>query len=81
MLMIGGNMGVMRMTKEHLGLAISMQMPTYVIITKVDIAPEHVLQQTVCAPHTRGLGLYACIESVRECPVSCMAFCDTGRLL
>ena len=47
MLMIGGNMGVMRMTKEHLGLAISMQMPTYVVITKVDIAPEHVLAQTL----------------------------------
>lgn len=40
-------MGVMRMTKEHLGLAISMKMPTYVVITKVDIAPEHVLAQTL----------------------------------
>jgi GTPase len=47
MLMIGGNMGVMRMTKEHLGLAISMQMPSFIVITKVDIAPQHVLEQTI----------------------------------
>lgn len=46
-LMVGANMGVTRMTKEHLGLALALKIPLIVIITKVDICPENVLQQTL----------------------------------
>lgn len=47
MLMLGANMGVQRMTKEHLGLAVNLALPAFVVITKIDISPEHVKQQTL----------------------------------
>uniref|UniRef100_A0A7S3DEN1 Tr-type G domain-containing protein n=1 Tax=Palpitomonas bilix TaxID=652834 RepID=A0A7S3DEN1_9EUKA len=47
MVMVGGNMGVTKMTKEHLGLALALKIPFYIVITKIDIAPEHVLKRTI----------------------------------
>ena len=40
MIIVGANMGVQRMTKEHLGIAIALKIPLYVILTKIDIAPD-----------------------------------------
>jgi translation elongation factor EF-Tu-like GTPase len=40
-------MGVQRMTKEHLGLAVNLALPSFVVITKIDISPDHVKQQTL----------------------------------
>ena len=40
---IGANMGVSRMTKEHLILALSLQIPFFIVITKIDICPENIL--------------------------------------
>ena len=47
MLVIGANMGVLRMTKEHLAIALALKVPVFVVITKVDIAPDHVYQNTL----------------------------------
>lgn len=47
LLMVGANMGVTRMTKEHFGLALSLKIPIIVIITKIDIAPEEILKETL----------------------------------
>ncbi|HUT81615.1 MAG TPA: GTP-binding protein [Candidatus Bathyarchaeia archaeon] len=47
LLIIGSNMGVVGMTKEHLGIALALRVPIIVIITKIDICPEHVLKQTL----------------------------------
>ena len=47
MLMVGGNMGIVGMTKEHLGLALALSVPVFVVITKTDMAPEQVLQVSV----------------------------------
>ncbi|XP_037094162.1 GTP-binding protein 1-like [Pollicipes pollicipes] len=47
MLMVGGNMGIVGMTKEHLGLALALSVPVFVVITKTDMAPEQVLQDTL----------------------------------
>ena len=38
-------MGVLRMTKEHLGIALALKIPI-IVITKIDIASEHVLYDT-----------------------------------
>lgn len=35
------------MTKEHLGLALALKIPIIVIITKIDMAPENILKQTL----------------------------------
>lgn len=42
MLVVGANMGVSRMTKEHIGIAMSLKIPIFVVVTKVDIAPENI---------------------------------------
>ncbi|CAF4904351.1 unnamed protein product, partial [Rotaria socialis] len=35
------------MTKEHLGLALALGVPVFVIVTKIDMAPPNVLQETM----------------------------------
>lgn len=44
---IGANMGVNKMTKEHLSILLFLRIPIIVLITKVDIAPDGVYQQTL----------------------------------
>ena len=51
MLMIGANAGVVGMTKEHLGLALALNVPVFVVITKIDMCPNNVLQNTVKLLH------------------------------
>lgn len=47
MLMIGSNAGIIGMTKEHLGLSLALQVPLYVVVTKIDMCPPNVLQATM----------------------------------
>lgn len=39
MIVVGANMGVSRMTKEHLGISLALGVPIFIVITKIDIAP------------------------------------------
>ncbi|CAG0902177.1 unnamed protein product [Cyprideis torosa] len=47
MLMVGANAGVIGMTKEHLGLALALSVPVFVVVTKIDMCPPNVLQDTL----------------------------------
>eukprot|EP01120_Amphizonella_sp_Union-15-10_P015774 TRINITY_DN8177_c0_g1_i2.p1 TRINITY_DN8177_c0_g1~~TRINITY_DN8177_c0_g1_i2.p1 ORF type:complete len:675 (-),score=130.00 TRINITY_DN8177_c0_g1_i2:81-2105(-) len=47
LLLVDGNMGATRMTKEHMGLALALKIPLIIVITKIDICPEKVLKQTL----------------------------------
>ncbi|MCQ2815738.1 MAG: GTP-binding protein [archaeon] len=47
MILIGTNMGVQRMTKEHLGIAASLELPFFIVFTKIDIAPPDVKEKTI----------------------------------
>ncbi|KAH7950006.1 hypothetical protein HPB49_018248 [Dermacentor silvarum] len=47
MLMVGANAGVVGMTKEHLGLALALSVPVFVVVTKMDMCPGNVLQDTM----------------------------------
>jgi GTPase len=49
MLVVGANMGISRMTKEHIGIAISLKIPMFVVVTKIDIAPENVYLDTLAS--------------------------------
>eukprot|EP01094_Clydonella_sp_ATCC50884_P018850 TRINITY_DN3566_c0_g1_i1.p1 TRINITY_DN3566_c0_g1~~TRINITY_DN3566_c0_g1_i1.p1 ORF type:complete len:393 (-),score=115.37 TRINITY_DN3566_c0_g1_i1:179-1357(-) len=49
MLLVGANMGVVGMTKEHFHLTLALKVPSFVVVTKVDIAPENVLAETIRA--------------------------------
>lgn len=46
MIIVGANMGVSRMTKEHLGISLALKVPIFIVITKIDIAPQNVYEQT-----------------------------------
>ncbi|KAJ8318645.1 hypothetical protein KUTeg_003736 [Tegillarca granosa] len=47
MLMIGANAGIIGMTKEHLGLALALSVPVFVVVTKIDMCPPNVLQDSL----------------------------------
>ena len=47
MIVVGANMGVSRMTREHLGISLALGIPIYVLITKIDLAPPEVYQETL----------------------------------
>lgn len=46
-LLVGANQGVIGMCKEHLGIALAMRIPVFVVLTKCDMAPEPVKQQSI----------------------------------
>ncbi|CAL8378894.1 unnamed protein product [Boreogadus saida] len=45
MLMVGSNAGIVGTTREHLGLALALNVPVFV--TKIDMCPAHILQETL----------------------------------
>jgi len=47
MVVVGANHGVTRMTKEHVGMAIALNVPLFVVVTKVDLCPEPVRRETM----------------------------------
>ena len=46
MVLIGANMGITHMTKEHIALCLSYKIPFFIVFTKIDIAPESVYEET-----------------------------------
>ncbi|TMW68207.1 hypothetical protein Poli38472_007879 [Pythium oligandrum] len=44
---VGANMGVKRMTKEHLAIAVALEIPLVVVLTKIDIAPKNIAKETL----------------------------------
>jgi GTPase len=48
MMVVNANMGpVLRMCKEHMQVALALKLPIFVVITKVDLAPTHIYEQTL----------------------------------
>lgn len=45
---VGSNAGIIGMTKEHLGLALALNVPVFVVVTKIDMCPANILQGTSC---------------------------------
>ncbi len=46
-IIVGANMGISRMTQEHLILAVTLKIPFIVVITKIDMAPTNILLETI----------------------------------
>lgn len=46
-IIVGANMGVSRMTREHLSIVIALKIPFIIVITKTDLAPKNVYNETV----------------------------------
>eukprot|EP00041_Stephanoeca_diplocostata_P035932 m.1285373 g.1285373 ORF g.1285373 m.1285373 type:complete len:159 (+) comp24780_c0_seq33:491-967(+) len=51
MLLVGANAGVIGMAKEHLGLALALNKPVLVVVTKIDMCPPNVLASTLKLLH------------------------------
>jgi GTPase len=47
LVVVGLNMGLSTMTKEHLGISIALGIPLVVVATKVDLAPPEVAKHTL----------------------------------
>jgi len=47
MLVVSGSGGVVGMTQEHLGIAVALEVPFFVVITKVDVTPPTQLANTM----------------------------------
>eukprot|EP01029_Cantina_marsupialis_P012910 TRINITY_DN2859_c0_g1_i1.p1 TRINITY_DN2859_c0_g1~~TRINITY_DN2859_c0_g1_i1.p1 ORF type:complete len:493 (+),score=137.32 TRINITY_DN2859_c0_g1_i1:105-1583(+) len=47
LLVLGANMGVQTMTKEHIAISAALRIPLAVVVTKVDICPEKIFKQTM----------------------------------
>ena len=47
MLVIGSNMGFSKMTKEHTGVITTLKIPFFIILSKIDICPKNILQETL----------------------------------
>ncbi len=47
LIVVGANFGLSRMTKEHLGITLALNIPFFIVITKVDMVKEEILKNTI----------------------------------
>lgn len=47
MLVVAANQGILQMTKEHLGLVVSLKIPVFVVLTKIDMTPDNKTRKTL----------------------------------
>tara|TARA_B100000424_G_scaffold265933_1_gene256330 strand:- start:1971 stop:3221 length:1251 start_codon:yes stop_codon:yes gene_type:complete len=47
LILVSANMGITKMTKEHLALLLYQKIPIIILITKIDMAPKQVKQMTI----------------------------------
>lgn len=51
MIIVGANMGISKMTKEHLGISLALRLPFFVVLTKIDMTPPEITQNTIKTLH------------------------------
>jgi GTPase len=47
MLVVGANAGFQKMTKEHMGITVALGIPFFIVVTKIDMAPENIRNETL----------------------------------
>jgi len=47
MIVVGANMGISRMTREHLGVTLALKIPFFVVLTKTDMCPDNIYNETM----------------------------------
>ena len=45
--MVGANMGINHMTKEHMSLCLTLRIPFIIIVSKIDIVPANILEENI----------------------------------
>ena len=74
MLIIGANAGLVGMCKEHLGLALALNVPVIVVVTKIDMCPPNVLKVRVAATRA-AVDRERARTRVRVCVCVCVRVC------
>ena len=47
MIIVGANMGISKMTKEHLGISLAIKLPFFIVMTKIDMVEKVVADKTI----------------------------------
>ena len=47
LVVVGANLGLSKMTKEHLGIVLALEIPFFIVVTKVDMVPPEILKKTI----------------------------------
>ena len=85
LIIIGSNRGVLKMTKEHIGVAISLNIPFACVMTKIDLAPKDIftkhkeflfklLKSPVCGKMPYQIKSMKDASSVKITPAMCPVF-------
>ena len=61
---MGSNAGMIGMAKEHLGLALALNLPVMCVVTKIDMTPPNVMKETLSV-----LGKLLRSSGVRKLPL------------
>ena len=82
LLMVAANNGLIGMSKEHLGIALALNVPVMVVVTKIDICPPNILEQTLTqltrilkSPGARKIPIF--IKTRQECVQTATQFVST----
>ncbi|CAD2221430.1 GTP-binding protein elongation factor tu family protein [Angomonas deanei] len=46
-IVVSGNNGIQRMTKEHLALCLALKLPFFIVVTRIDSTPANVMKETL----------------------------------
>lgn len=47
LLVVAANRGITKMTKEHLGISCALQLPLFIVFTKIDLTPKEVFDDNM----------------------------------
>ena len=47
LVLVGANMGVSHMTKEHMSLCLTLKIPFIIVVSKIDLVPPHILEENL----------------------------------
>jgi len=73
LIVVGANMGISKMTREHIQVAVALDIPLFVVITKIDISPKKVLDQTK-------KNLSRVLRQVKSMPIQCKTMKDIEKV-
>jgi len=73
LIVVGANMGISKMTREHIQVAVALDIPLFVVVTKVDISPKKILEQTKKS-------LSRLLREVKSMPVECKSPKDVEKV-
>ena len=64
MVVVGANMGISKMTREHVGICVALGLPIFFVITKIDLAPPDIAKGTYDA-------VCRVLKQARKMPYEC----------